>query len=368
MFHRHLPQPLLILLALLIATGGGVLFDHCLAQISHPHPVHAQITSRGISAIPPREGADGSLRAKPGEKIQANIRVMNSSDQPMNVRSFAQDFVVENGRTPIPVIENTSNRWSLAAWMTITPNFHTLAPKETAQLNVIIAIPEDALPGGHYAMVVHEPTSLTADQIQAQPTDQPSGASVSQKVGTLFYVTVEGQINEEAYLEDFTFNNFQEFGPVPYSFKINNQSDIHLTPQMNIDIFNLLGQKKESLKIEPQNIFPLNRREFAGKWDKIWGFGLYKAQLTASYGTAGKVIVATVNFWILPIRIIIAILLIILIIIAILSAIKRHYRDKYQDQQAKINELQAKLTSQEDSQLTISRPATTPRPTTKTPR
>ncbi len=305
---------------------------------------NAQADQIGVVVIPPRKGAEGTLKIKPGEKKQVNIRFRNTSDKTLKVKSYTQDFVVKkDGKTPIPVEESVSNRWSLSSWMVVTPNFHQVAPKETIEMNVLIEVPEDAMPGGHYAMVVHEPTNETAETLRQGLDVNEAASAISQRIGTLFYVIVEGPINEEAYIRDFNFNKFQEFGPVPFSFKINNQSDIHIHPRMKIDIYNLLGQKAESIDIESRNVFPLNNREFAGKWDKLWGFGLYKAKLNMSYGQAGKVVVATSNFWIVPVRIILAVILGILMITAVVVAIKRHMEHHYEQERAKIKELQDKV-------------------------
>lgn len=323
---------LAILFSLFFVFVGGV-FSSANAQ-----------DSRTIIAIPPRIGAEGTLRVKPGEKKQVSVRFQNASSKSLKVKSYIQDFVVKgDGSTPVPVKDTVSNRWSLASWMLITPNYHQVAPKQTVQMNVLIEVPEDALPGGHYAMVLHEPVNETAEQLEEGLATGEAAAAIGQKIGSLFYVIVEGPINEEAYIRDFEFNKFQEFGPVPFSFKISNQSDIHISPRMNIDIFNMLGQKKESIEIESKNVFPLNNREFAGKWNKLWGFGLYKAKLSMSYGEAGKVAVASTNFWIVPIRIILVIVLITLIIAAAVVAVKRHIEHRYREEEAKIKELQEKV-------------------------
>lgn len=317
---------------------------HLIAAGLQPAPTQAQIGTAAeaitLVAMPPRAGDDGQLRAAPGETIQTSIRVRNATDSTLTLRSFAQDFIVrKDGRTPIPVQDTVTNRWSLANWMVITPNQHTLAPRETTEMAVVIEVPEDALPGGRYAMVIHEP--INPGDITEEV--EGAGTGVTQRIGTLFYVTVEGPINEEAYIRDFQFNRFQEFGPVPYSFKIRNQSDIHIRPRMSIDIFNMLGQKSDSIEVESANVFPLNSRDFAGKWDKIWGLGLYTAKLTASYGETGQVIVDSTSFWIIPVRIILSIIFGSLLIVVMVLAIKRHAEKKYQLEQEKVRELQMKL-------------------------
>ena len=112
---------------------------------------------------------------------------------------------------------------------------------------------------------------------------------------------------------------------------------------MNIDLFNIIGQKVDSIQIEPRNVFPLNNLHFEDKWDKIWGFGLYKAKLTMSYGESGQIGIATTNFWILPIRVILAIIFTLLIILASIGSIRRYVKHKTQQEKQKVKELQQKL-------------------------
>jgi hypothetical protein len=331
---------LLLPLFFAIALAFGVSFFSTQAQAQ----INNSLESLSLVAMPPRSGDEGQLRVAPGETIQTTIRVRNVSNRTISLRSYAQDFIVkEDGITPIPVRETVTNRWSLANWMAVTPNQHTLAPEESAEMAVTIEIPEDAMPGGRYAMVLHEPIS------ESDITDtESSGAGVTQRIGTLFYVIVDGPINEEAYIRDFKFKKFQEFGPVPYSFLVRNQSDIHIRPRMSIDIFNMLGQKSDSIEVDSANIFPLNSRSFAGKWDKIWGFGLYTAKLTASYGDAGQVIVDSTNFWIVPVRIIISILFGGLLIALLVMAIKRNSDRRLELEQEKVKELQRQLDGTEE--------------------
>ncbi len=308
--------------------------------LSNPTPSLAQ-EKQSLIAIPDRLGAEGTLTAKPGEVIQTNVRFHNASNKPLTIISKAQDFIVkEDGSTPIPVEDTVSNRWSLASWMVITPSLHTVQPKKTVEMQVVFEVPEDATPGGHYAMILHQPTDDPQEKLQDQ---ELTGSGVSQRVGTLVYFIVEGHINEEAYLRNFKFKSFQEFGPVPFSYQVSNQSDIHIHPRMKIDIFNMLGKKIDSIEIETKNIFPFNRRDFSGEWNRTWGLGLYKAELSMSYGDTGQVAVDVSKFWIVPIRIILAILLLLLLIAAAISAIKRHVGHKVKQEKDKVENLQKQI-------------------------
>ncbi len=293
-----------------------------------------------LTAIPPRLGENGELKVAPGEKLQVQLRVKNISAQPISTVTKAIDFIIgEDGETPIAVDSNVSNRWSLSKWLTITPTESSIAPKQTAGFNVLIEVPKDALPGGHYAMILHQP------QVSKNPftINNNSESSIEQRVGTLLYVIVDGAVNEEAYLHNFTVPNFTEYGPVNFSYTVENNSDVHIAPQMNIEIFSLFNKKVDTIKVSPKNIFPLTSRNFSAQWNRVWGAGYYKAKLTMSYGSQGAIVVANATFWLLPIKLIIAGLVTILIIVILTISIKKHLNHRAKMDQEKIAELEKKL-------------------------
>lgn len=329
-----------------MSIAGGVLGSRLL----HSNTVQAQVLNNEISVIatPIKIGDDRSLLLQPGERRQIELRVRNVSSKTVDIITSAQDFIVgEDGITPIPVRaeEGVSSRWSLADWLTIVPNVQSVAPNETAGLNVLIEVPQDALPGGRYAMVVHEPmqegsAALIVDGMLDESTSQ---SRVSQKVGTLLYVIVDGPINESAFIRDLTFPSFSEFGPIPFSLSIDNQSDIHITPQISVEIKNMFGTVVETITLDSRNVFPLMSRDFEGQWDQIWGWGLYRATATMSYGDSGQIAITHSDFWFLPITLLIGIGTAVLAAVAILVAIRRHLIHRNQLDQVRIQELENRL-------------------------
>lgn len=304
-----------------------------------------------LTAIPPREGDDGSLLLQPGEKKQIQIRVRNSSNQPLPVNSLATDFILDaDGETPIPVTEETSNRWSLASWLTLAPQTQVLQPQETGVINVLIEVPEDALPGGHYAMITHEPNPTQLDGGQ-NGQNVESAAGISQRVGTLVYLIVDGPINEEAFIRDFTIPELTEYGPVPFSFVVENASDIHITPKTKVEFFNFLGNKVDEVVVGEKNVFPLMNRQFDGQWEQIWGYGRYTALATMSYGTSGKIVMARTSFWLLPVKLVLAGLVALLVLIALLIIIRRQVKSRRENSQAKVEMLEQRLSELENKKL-----------------
>lgn len=324
-----------------------VLPENLLAQESATNNAN-QIT---LTAIPPRLGDDNTLVLKPGEKKQVQIRIRNSSSKSLPVLSKATDFILdEDGETPIPVTEGVSNRWSLTQWLTLAPQIQTLQPQETGVINVLIDVPEDALPGGHYAMITHQPSIDTeAEMEEAAAVD--SAAGISQRVGTLLYVIVDGTINEEAFIRDFSIPAFLEFGPVPFSFTIENASDVHIRPKTKVEITDMFGRKVGEIVVEEKNVFPLMSRDFEGKWDQIWGYGKYTATATSSFGSSGKLAVANVSFWLIPIKLILVALIVLMTLIAILITVRRHIVHRRSTQTSKVEMLEKRLQELERKRL-----------------
>ncbi len=342
-----------------LLSGLMLGFTVVLGTVIFPRLTNAQVITNEIRVVasPTRVGDDRSLLLQPGEKRQITLKVRNVSTQPIDALTMVQDFILdEDGSTPIPVElpDGVSNKWSLANWITIVPNSQTLQPNETAQLNALIEVPADALPGGKYAMVVHEPLPVgTAQDVLNQIDSTASESRVNPKVGTLLYVIVDGPINEAAFVRDFSFPKFTEYGPVPFTMIVDNQSDIHITPKISVDIYSLFGTKIATIPLESKNVFPVTTREFSGEWDKVWGAGFYRAEVTMSFGEQGQVAMANTSFWFFPATLVIGIGAGLLGLLAITFAVRRHLVHRAKLDKKRIESLEnqvAQLAEQESTQ------------------
>lgn len=277
--------------------------------------------SLSLTATPVRLGDDFSISLNPGEKKQVQVKVRNGSENSLVLESGVVDFIVaQDGFTPVAVEgKQVDPRWSLASWLTLVPAEHKLSSEEVATINVLIEVPKNALPGGHYAMIYHRPINASSGE---------SGSGISQRVGTLLYVMVKGPINEEAYINNFSWPKFLENGPVNFSLNISNQSDIHINTKPVIKVYNLFGKEVTNIELEAKNIFPMSERSFSGTWQKIWGLGYYKAVVEAGYGSQGRLMTATASLFLVPVKMILLLTIIILIVVIILISIKKRKESK----------------------------------------
>lgn len=293
--------------------------------------------SVSLTAIPPRMGDDFDLQFKPGETYQLVIRVRNSSNQALSIESSIKDFLVDSdGSTPVPLEEDAPNRWSMAAWTTISPKQQVLPPNSTSNVNVVVKVPNDALPGGHYAVILHQPVFDTS-------ANSGSQTGIGQRVGTLLYGIVDGPINEAALIRDINFPKFTEYGPIDFSLHVENLSDIHIKPRLSLEIYNWWGKQVDTIQLEDKNIFPYTSREFSNTWQRRWGIGLYRVKALMSYGTGGQIAVANTSFWLLPLTIVIVSATGIIALIIVLLLVWRTMRRKMSHDKRRVSELERKL-------------------------
>ncbi|HZZ98716.1 MAG TPA: hypothetical protein VFG51_02165 [Candidatus Saccharimonadia bacterium] len=288
------------------------------------------------------------LSGKPGDTLQTQVKLKNVTEAEQTYSTQAIDFIIaEDGFTPIPVTEKVSGRWSAASWMTMSPTESRLAKNAEKLIDVVIQIPQNALPGGHYAMIT-ESLKQPSEQTQINQTLNETEAVVTPRVGTLVYITVQGNIHEEAFVRDFRAPRWLEFGPVNFGYTIENQSDIHIAPKATITVKNIFGITKEVIEVPTKNIFPLSNRQFEAVWNTFWGFGPYTASLDVAYGTQGRTFHTALIVWIIPYRILLAIAVVVFSLLAIWISIRRHIMHRNDIKTKQIEVLEEKVRSLED--------------------
>jgi hypothetical protein len=275
--------------------------------------VFAQSTT-GLTAIPPRL----EITVKPGEVVTKEIKVRNESATDKVISTSVKDFIVTDDLgTPLQIesTDQSANRWAASSWIQISPTQLKLKAGETKSLVLTVIAPDDALAGGHYAMVLHTP--------QNDISMTQTGAAVQTNVGTLLYITVPGNINENASIKEFSAPKFSEYGPISFKTVITNLSDIHITPAGAINVYNTLGFQTAQIKLDNTNIFPYTSRDFINILQRKLMLGRYKAQINAIYGTTGQLLTATIFFWVIPYKLITLLLIIIVMVIVIVKLKKR---------------------------------------------
>jgi len=278
--------------------------------------VNAQTVTK-VTAIPYRV----EITTDPGEVVTKQLKVRNEGDTQIGLQVKIQDFVVNDKEgTPYPVEAKNAGRWAASQWITVSPQKFILNPGETKTLDFVAIVPEDAHPGGHYAVVFYAPVGGNIGELEGETT---GASAVTPSVGTLVYFNVKGEIKEDARVTRFEIPRFLEYGPVKITTEIQNFSDIHIKPLGVIRIYDMLGHLRTTLKLDERNIFPGASLVYQNTWKQKWGLGKYKATLEAGYGTQGKALVATAFFWIIPWRVITVTVLVIILAVLLVIYFKK---------------------------------------------
>lgn len=306
------------------------LFSSCILSVVD---VHAQ-SATGLSAIPPRL----EITIKPGETVTKELKIRNESKTERIITTTSKDFIVTDSEgTPLQLdnLDESSNRWAASSWIHLSPTSFKLKPGETRSIMITIIAPDDALSGGHYSMILHSPKN---ESILTE-----TGSFIETNVGTLVYITVPGDIKEDARVTEFTAPGFSEFGPITFKTIVANLSDIHVTPAGSIAIKNWLGGKTADLPLNLTNVFPNTARGFENTLNRKWLFGRYTATLNAGYGTTGQAISATLFFWVMPWRLIALVITALILAFVIYTLVRRQQSTPSHEDDGQVEELEKEL-------------------------
>ncbi len=296
--------------------------------------IFAQQAISSATAIPPRL----EVELAPGQTIEKELKVRNETDSQQYYGVNVDDFIVaDSAGTPVPVSETISGRWSLKSWIKIVSAVPVDA-KSTQVVKLKITAPVNAMPGGHYAMITYQP-----NPDQKVGDLKKTGSLLGQRVGTLVYVTVPGDIHQKAVLQYFKTSPFNEMGPVEFSGLVENNSDVHIAPKGEVIIKDMFGKIVSRIPAETGNIFPDVSKTLTLSWPQKWGYGRYSASLNLAYGTAGGIITATIFFWLFPIRGVIYILTLIIALLTIVIILNKRNKKHQEELEKEVKELKKEL-------------------------
>ena len=268
------------------------------------------------------------IQAERGKTYTARISLLNVTTSDLTYYTTMHDFRSkdENGVAEVLLKDYLPASSSLAKWIQPVGDI-AIKAKQTKQIEVRIAVPADAEPGGHYGMVRFSNSAPELDQ---------TGVAIVGSTGPLILVRVSGDVREHLDIKEFfvsrdnTRRGWFEASPVTFVERIQNSGNVHVQPTGDLTITDMFGKNIATLKVNEQkgNILPSSVRKFEQTLNKKRMFGRYTATVSLAYGTQGQVLLGATSFWIIPYKIIIAILLLLLCITLSARLLIRRYNDK----------------------------------------
>ncbi len=238
--------------AILITIVGFSLFAATL------HLVTAQ-TKQGldITVSPPVI----ELNAKPGEKLSERFRIRNNQTTATNLKVDVKKLSSDStSGEPIPAEPKSEDEF--VSWMKVDQPSFAVQPKEWADVNFTIDIPESASYGYYYVL-----------RIAPENQDKVNGVGTSIK-GEVYVVVLLNVVHEGAIakgeLVSFKPNTFVgEYLPIEFTAKIANKGNIHIKPSGNIFIRSFKDKDVAILDINAgrASVLPGGARTYTSSWD-----------------------------------------------------------------------------------------------------
>ena len=246
----------------------------------------------------------------PGEKADKELYITNRLGKTMDFKVHIEDF--KGSRDPEQttlLLGEEKGPYSLRDYLKPEITEFTLKHGERMILPVEISIPEDAEPGGLYGTILISNNPPKSELETEKDTAKGQMRLISQ-IGTLVFVRVKGDVVEDGFLKEVKTGKiekkFYEKGPVSFAMLFENNGNVHLNPYGMVEIFNVLGKKVDEVEIKPFFAMPDSLRLAEVKWDKGMLFGRYTALVSINRGYQDIIDQKSVNFWVIPWKIVLA--------------------------------------------------------------
>lgn len=282
------------------------------------------------------------LMTKPGQTVETELRMKNQGSQPETIKVGLMKFGA-TGDTGQPNLFDITSKDTYASWVHFSPSQFVAEPGVWKSVKMTINVPNDAALG-YYLAVTFSRASQQSDS---------KAATYKGAVATLVLLDVDSA-NAKRQIQLVSFESthgLYEYLPATFNIKVRNEGNIFLSPSGNIFI-SQRGKTVDTLNVNEAggSVLPKSNRVFVVKWnngfpvfeDKIvngkpvpgkhgleqslkWDgknigkfrIGRYNAKLLMVYdnGKQDVPIEATLNFWVIPWKI----LLVVIAILALLG-------------------------------------------------
>ena len=281
------------------------------------------------------------LSAKPGDKVSTDLRVNNPSTHPERLKVVIKTFT-QDGPTGNVTLHDPTPADSFVDWVSFSKTEFDAPPGLWQTIKMTIELPRSASFGYYFAV---EFTSANP-AVKAQ-----TGAAVQGAVASFVLLNAESpgekrQMRVTGFSAD---HRFYEFLPANFTIRLHNSGNVYAGASGNI--FIMRGSKQVATLNVNENhglVLPGSNRQFTVSWNDgfpvykqqadavgqpvkakngqpktnlSWNFGQishlrfghYTAKLALVYndGQRDVPISGTLNFWVVPWRLVIAVILII---------------------------------------------------------
>lgn len=257
--------------------------------------------------------------ADPGTVIAGELYIKNEETAEKTLYPSVDQFTEQDGEKIFQEDQGLISEWLK------TKESITLKPGESVKVPYTIEIPENAPPGGQFAVIWW-------GSVPPKKAKDAQDVSIQTRAGILVYLNVNGNIVEGAKIKSFDTQDSKTLftaTPVAFTMAIANEGNVYIKPKGSIKITSIFGTVVSELPLNPKGlqILPNSFRTFSEyKWNgSNFSIGPYKAEATLVYGTKQEQSTSTKWIWVLPIKMISIIVVSLIVLFILLTTFFRMY-------------------------------------------
>jgi hypothetical protein len=260
-----------------------------------------------------------------GGSATGTLILRNTGAEAETVKLYPAD-AVNNEAGSFILKQLSETQKGLGLWTKMELTEVTLQPEETKEVDFIIHVPKDTTPGQYFGGIIKEDIvsdcpngKATTGMETTNNSDTNNGNNkncadgniqIKTRIGTRIYFTVPGEIREDIKLIGSSYqpglnNN------INFKFKIQNQGNIGYEPKAIIDIYDIFGQKIDTLEEPLGKSLPDSIIEPQVTWQSKAFFGKFTAKaqilfLEIDYGNQNQLhkvanrTTAEIQFFLVP--------------------------------------------------------------------
>jgi len=141
------------------------------------------------------------IKAKPGDVVSGRLRIENPTSDTLQIHVEMQDWRYTSYDGAKNFFPAGTFHSSCSQWISYAPDDFVLQPYGRQDISYTVKIPDDAR-GGYYGVMFFQ-TALG----KVQQEEQGVAVNVVGRIGSLFYVDIEGTIEREARIENVQIEN-----------------------------------------------------------------------------------------------------------------------------------------------------------------
>lgn len=213
------------------------------------------------------------LSIKAGTAYKGTFTLENTGSQPLTVALSSEEFDVVDETYDYLFLPDSS----ISDWVYFGTTTVELAPKAKYSVGYVVNVPIGTEPGGAYISL-----------FGASLPNQDSSIESVDRVGSLLYITVPGDISKTGSLLTFS-SPFIGFSETPWSATIRNSGTAHFNSDYRVETKTLWGTTASSQE-STSLILPRSVRLIQGSLPQPTWLGLYTVNYSIPLGDNGTAI------------------------------------------------------------------------------